>query len=158
LNKQPDFDLQAANRYFAVTCFNLAWDLIDKPERTPEEDEEMLRLSLASTWHWTQRSDCTATNLAVGYWQTARIYTLLGQLENARRYGVLCLRSSRSEGAEQFALGYAYEALARAEAVAGNRAEMEEYLAQAHQVCEGMTDEQDRQQLLKDLETIQLAS
>jgi hypothetical protein len=154
MTKPPEFDLAAAHRYFAVDCFNLAWNLIDKAERTPEEDEEMLRLSLASTWHWTQRADCTATNLSVGYWQTARIYTLLGQVENARRYAGLCLEASQKEGAEPFAMGYAFEALARAEMTAGNRMQMDAYLEQARRVCESMTDEEDRQQLLKDLETI----
>jgi hypothetical protein len=156
VSKTPDFDLDAANRYFAVECFNRAWDLIDKPERTAEEDEEMLRLSLTSTWHWIQRRDCTVTNLSVGYWQTSRIYTLLGQVENARRYGMLCLQTSQAEGVEPFALGFAYEALARAEAVAGNRAQMEAYLERARKVCETMTDEDDRQQLLKDLETVRV--
>lgn len=154
MTKPPEFDLTAAHRYFAVECFNRAWDLIDKTGRAPEEDEEMLRLSLTSTWHWTQRADCTPTNLSVGYWQTARIYTLLGQVENARRYGMLCLKASQEDGAEQFALGYAYEALARAEKVAGNRDQMEAYLRQARQVCESLTDEEDRQQLAKDLDTI----
>jgi len=157
MTKQPDFDLASAHRYFAVECFNGAWDLIDKTGRTEEEDEEMLRLSLASIWHWTQRKDCTPTNLSVGYWQISRIYTLLGQVENARRYGRLCLEIGQMQGVEPFALGYAYEALARAEMVASNRAEMKAYLQQARNVCEIMTDEEDRQQLLIDLETIKLA-
>src|SRR5512139_3729833 len=127
----PEFDLSAAHRYFSAECFNHAWDLIEKTERTEEEDEEMLRLSLASTWHWTQRQDCTSTNLSLGYWQTARIYALLGQVENARRYGGLCLKASQAEDAEPFTLGYAYEALARAEMVAGAHAHMETYLEQA---------------------------
>ncbi len=49
--KEPDFDLQAAHKFFSVTCFNQTWDLMDKAERTAEEDEEMLRLSLASHYH-----------------------------------------------------------------------------------------------------------
>ena len=154
MSKQPDFDLATAHRYFAVNCFNQAWDLIDKTDRTPDEDEEMLRLSLASTWHWTQRADCTPTNLSIGYWQTARIYTLLGQVDNARRYGRLCLKISQESEVESFALGFAYEALARAEMVAGNRTQMEAHLEKARRVCDSMTDEEDRQQLLKDLETI----
>jgi hypothetical protein len=154
VTKLPEFDLSAAHRYFSVNCFNHAWDLIKKNRRTPEEDEEMLRLSLASTWHWTQRQDCTPTNLAVGFWQTAHIYTLLGQIENARRYGRLCLEASQENGAEVFTLGYAYEALARAEMAAGVEPQMEFYLAQARRICESMTDLEDRQQLLNDLETI----
>ena len=60
----------------------------------------MLRLSLATTWHWTQRPDCTSTNLSIGYWQTARIYALLGQAENARRYAQMCFRSQPAAGRE----------------------------------------------------------
>ncbi|OGO38553.1 MAG: hypothetical protein A2W35_16085 [Chloroflexi bacterium RBG_16_57_11] len=158
MTKLPEFDLTAAHRYFSAECFNRAWDLIEKLGRTPDEDEEMLRLSLASTWHWTQRQDCTPSNLSVGYWQIARIYTLLGQVENARRYGALCLKAAQEGGAEPFTLGYAYEALARVEMVAGERARMEVYLEQAQRICENLTDEEDRQQLMKDLETIKLGS
>ena len=156
MTKPPEFDLSVAHRYFSVECFNRAWGLIDKIGRTPDEDEEMLRLSLASTWHWTQRQDCTSTNLSVGYWQTARIYTLLGQVENARCYGKLSLKASQEEGTEPFALGYAYEALARAEMIAGERVQMDVYLEQARQVCARITDEEDRQLLLQDLETIRI--
>ena len=91
MSEQPDFDHPAAHRYFAAECYNRAWDLINKPDRTPEENEQMLRLSLASHWHWTQRSDYAAENVSIAYWQTSRIYTLLGQADNARRYARLCL-------------------------------------------------------------------
>ena len=157
MTKPTEFDRLAAHRYFSVECFNRAWDLMDKTQRTSDEDEEMLRLSLASTWHWTQRQDCSSTNLSVGYWQIARIYTLLGQVENARRYGKLCLKISQEEGTEPFALGYAYEALARAEMIAGEPAQMATYLEQARGVCERITDEEDRQQLLQDLGTIKIS-
>lgn len=79
---------------------------------------------------------------------------MLGQVENARHYGELCLQVSQAEGVELFALGYAYEALARAEMLAGNRSQAEIYLEQARNVCESIPDQDDRQQLLKDLETI----
>lgn len=154
--KTPEFDIAVAHRFFSVDCFNRAWDLIEKAARTTDEDEEMLRLSLASTWHWTQRQDCSPTNLSVGYWQTARIYTLMGQVENARRYSELCLKTSQEDSVEMFALGYAYEALARVEMLAGNRVQMEAYLEQARRICGRLTDEEDRQQLMSDLETINI--
>ena len=154
MSQEPSFDLQAAHRFFSADCFNKAWDLIDKADRTPEENEQMVRLSQASAWHWTQRPDCTAENLSVGYWQIARIYTLLKQVENARRYGQLCLQAALQEGVLPFALGYAYEALARAEAAAGNKTQMQAYLKQAHQVAERMSDLESKEQLLADLDTI----
>ena len=151
---KPEFDLQAAHRFFAAECFNRAWDLIDKPDRTPDEDEQMIRLSLASTWHWTQREDCTPTNLSVGYWQTARIYALLGQASNARRYGQLCLAASQGEDILPFYLGYAYEALARAESVSGHADKVAEYLALAREAAARVPDPEARSALLADLESI----
>jgi hypothetical protein len=154
MGKQPDFDLQAAHKYFSAECFNRAWDFIEKPLIKPGEEEKMLLLSLASLWHWTQRDDCTPTNLSIGYWQVARVYALLRQADQARRYASLCLEASQSEGVLPFYRGYAYEALARAEQVADNLDLMEKYLIQAHQVATGLTEPDEKKQLLKDLATI----
>ena len=154
MSEGPGFDLQAAHRYFSAACFNKAWDLIDQAVRSPAEDEAMLRLSLASAWHWTQRPDCAPSNLSVAYWQTSRIYAILGQADNARRYGQLSLEQCQHEGVLPFYLGYAYEALARAEMAAGNAPKTQEYLAQAHEAAERMTDEEAKKMLLDDLATI----
>lgn len=65
--KTPEFDLAAAHRYFSAECFNRAWDLIEKPDRTPEEDEEMIiRPNQASLYPWNQIEDCTHKNLSWG--------------------------------------------------------------------------------------------
>ena len=154
MSNKPDFDLAAAHHYFSVECFNRAWDLMDKPTRSADENEQMLRLSLASHWHWTQRPDVTSTNASVGYWQTSRIYAVLGQADNARRYGQLCLDASQVEGVLPFYLGYAYEAQARAQSIAGNRAKMDEYLAQARAAAARVADADEAKQLLTDLGTI----
>src|SRR5262245_27775596 len=111
--QDPGFDTAKAHRYFSANCFNKAWEFIEKPDRTPDEDEQMIRLSQASMWHWTQREDCKRQNLSIGYWQLSRVYAIAGRPDDARRYGQLCLEHSREE--PPFYLGYAYEALARAE-------------------------------------------
>lgn len=152
--KKPDFDLQAAHKYFSAECFNRAWDLIDKPRRSPAEEEKMLLLSLASLWHWTQREDCTPTNLSIGYWQVARVYALLRQADQAHRYGELCLEAAQKDGVLPFYRGYAYEALARAEQVADNLDAMEKYLIQAHQIASELAEPDEKKQLLKDLASI----
>jgi hypothetical protein len=151
---QPPFDLAAAHRYFAAECFNGAWDLIDKPSRTPAEDEQMLLRTFASLYHWSQRPDCTAENRSVSLWQISRIYALLGQPENARRYAEQCRTESEAPGLPPYCLGYAYEALARAEMLAGNKTKMQKYLNAARKTSEKMTDEESRQMLLSDLDTI----
>lgn len=155
MTEKPVFDLQAAHKYFSAQCFNRAWDYIDKPVRTADEDRTMLQLSLSSLWHWTQRQDCTVTNLSIGYWQVSRVFALLKQADNAREYGKLCLEAASKEGVEPYYSGTAYEALARAELVAGNRGAMQEYLAQAQRIVEKLTDKEEKDMLLRDLATIQ---
>lgn len=149
MNKKPDFDLEAAHRYFSAHCFNSAWDLIDKTGRTPAEDERMVQLNQASLWHWSQRADCSDQNLSVGYWQAARIRTLLGQADEARRCAQLSLQYS--EKLEPFYKGYAYEALARAEQVAGDREKARELAAEAHRLAEQVSDAEEKKLLLDDL-------
>ena len=139
---------------FSVYCFNSAWDLMDKTERTPTEDEDMLRLSMASCWHWTQRSDCTNQQLSIGYWQISRIHSMLGRSIEARRYGELCLAASHDTSVAPFSLAYAYEALARASALAKNEAMKLEYIDLANKVIETMSDAEMKTMLLNDLATI----
>jgi hypothetical protein len=152
--KKPDFDLQAAHKYFSAQCFNAAWDLIEKPDRSPEEDEQMIQLTQASNWHWTQRDDYNRKNASIGTWQASRVYVILGEVDNARKYGQLCLDASESDEIEPFYLGYAYEALARAESVAGNREKVHEYLAKAREAASLVKAVEDRKLLEDDLDTI----
>jgi tetratricopeptide (TPR) repeat protein len=151
---EPSFDLADAHEYFSVQCFNQVWNLIDKPDRTPADDQEMVELCLASLWHWSQRDDCTPTNLSIGYWQASRVYVLLGQAENAMRYARMCLNVSHASDVLPFYLGYAYEAMARAASAAKDHEKVAEYLAKANRVATAISDPEERDQLLEDLETI----
>jgi len=151
---QPEFDVDAAHRHFSAQCFNDAWELLDKPDRSAEDDEQMIRLAMASHWHWTQREDCNATNISVAYWQTSRIYATLGQAENARRYAELCLDVSQGDDVGPFYLAYAHEALARAAYIAGDDLAMERHLIDARRVAEKVSQEESKQWLVDDLATI----
>ena len=73
-----EFDTSAGHKYFAAHCFNRAWDLIEKPDRTPEDDRLMVAMSQASIYHWLNRDDCDNRRLSVGYWQASRIQALIG--------------------------------------------------------------------------------
>lgn len=156
--KRTDFDIGAAHKHFSVICFNKAWELIEKSDRTPDEDEQMIRLSLSSHWHWRQRKDYTSKNASIAYWQTSRVYAVLSRGDESRHYGQLCLGVSQGEDIEPFFLGYAYEALARAEVVSANQSEMDAYLHQANQIVEKITDSDEKKMLLDDLTTIRVAS
>lgn len=148
----PQFDIQQAHRFFSADCFNKAWDFIDQVgERSEEENIAMLHTAIASLWHWSQREDVKPDNLSIGYWQVSRVYNLLKQPHNARTYGMLALKYA---GLAPFLMGYAYETLARAEMILNNRFIMNVYLDKARACLAQIEDKEDKQLLLKDLETI----
>ncbi len=152
ISDKPDFDLTVVHRYFSANCFNKTWDFIDNPHRTEEEDRFMLQTAMTSLWHWSQREDAIPQNLSVGNWQVARVYALLGQADNARKYAKVSL--TLADGFEPFYIAFAYEALARAEMVAGNKTKMQEYLDTAFALAEKVEDEEDKRVLMGDLGSI----
>ena len=142
------------HEHFSVHCFNSAWELMDKAKRTSVEDEDMLQLSMASCWHWTQRADCTKQHLSIGYWQVSRIHSMLGRSIEARRYGELCLAASKDSTVAPFSLAYAYEALARSSAIAKNEGMKTKYINLANKVIETISDAEMKTMLVNDLATI----
>ncbi|NOT05616.1 MAG: hypothetical protein HOP27_13550 [Anaerolineales bacterium] len=152
MSDKPDFDLVTVHKYFSAACFNKTWEYIDNPHRTPDEELAMLQSAMTSLWHWTQREDATPQNLSVGNWQVSRVYALLGQADNARKFAEVSLKLA--EGYEPFYAAFAYEAFARAEMVAGNKAKMQEYLEKAFALAEKVEDEEDKQVLMGDLGSI----
>ncbi|MCB1278384.1 serine/threonine-protein kinase [Prosthecobacter sp.] len=140
------------HKKLSAECFNRTWELLDKKERTREEDERMISLAHSSLAHWRMREDCTDQNLSIGYWQISRVYAALGQGENARRYAELCLTVSDKE--PPFYLGYAHEALARAARLNQDRAAFDTHLAEAKTLAAKVSEPDERKMLEDDLESL----
>ena len=152
MSDSHSLDITAAHKFFSAENFNQTWDYIEKSSRSPEEELAMLHAAITSLWHWTQRDDVTDENLSVGHWQVSRVFNLIQQPDNARTYGLLSLKYARE--LTPFLKGYAYETLARAEMQAGNRVAMYYYLEKAREMAQGITDREDLQLLLNDLDSI----
>ena len=143
---------RAQHRKIAGDLFNYVWSLLDKKDRGLEEDDEMLHAAHASRFHWGHAG--TPLNLSVGEWQVSRVYATLGRAEPALYHARRALEIARRSGLGRFYLGYAYEALARGAAVAGERRTRDRYLRQARVIGGGVRDRDDRRMLLEDLATI----
>src|SRR6266508_2273527 len=98
-------------RRLAVDLFNHVWTLLERPERTPEQDDEMIHAAHASRHHWSEVG--TTANLARGEWQVSRVYATLGRAEPALFHASRCLAycESRPDEMEEWELPYAYAAL-----------------------------------------------
>lgn len=141
------------HRKLSADSFNRTWELLDKENRSQEEDERMISLAHSSLAHWRMREDCTDQNLGIGYWQISRVYAVLGDGNNAKRYGELCLAVSGKE--PPFYLGYAHEALARAALVQKDRGAFDRHLAEARTQASLVGDPGERTFLEDDLATLE---
>lgn len=149
---QPQFDHALAHRQFSAVAFNTAWELIDKSNRTPEEDVAMLCRAAASLWHWGQRSDINNQSRSVGYWQLSRVFALLSDGDMALRCGELSLKYAKDT--PPFYQAYAYESLARASAISGDLKSATKYLKLAHRLVDQIEEASSREMLLADLQAI----
>jgi tetratricopeptide (TPR) repeat protein len=145
----------ATQRQLAADLFNRAWKLLEKPDRTQSEDDELLHCAHASRYHWIGAG--TQINAARGEWQCSRVYAVLGRAEPALHHARRCLElAETAPDAAPWDVPFAYEALARAYAVAGDEDEARQWLAKAREAAEAIEREGDRKLLLSDLETVPL--
>jgi DNA-binding transcriptional MerR regulator len=141
------------NRRIGVALFNATWTLIEKENRTRDEDDAMLHMVHASRHHWAA-SGTDAAHLARGEWLCSRVYAILGRpepsLHHARRVLDLCQENSIGD----WDLAFAYEALARGHAIAGNAEQAHACTEQALAAVEDIAEDDERELVLGDLETI----
>ena len=137
---------------YAKSLFNLVWDLLDKTCRTAEDDERMVHAAHASRYHWGEIG--TPLEFERGEWQISRVYSVLNHPEAALYHARRCLDICQANEIRDFDLAFAYEALARAHAIAGDVAKSGEYIELAMQAAEQIEDESNREYLESELMTV----
>jgi hypothetical protein len=101
------------HRSQGIECNNSTWEMIEA-ERTPDNDEEMLRRAYASSYHWARAARRGPANDARGAWLLAKVQLLVGQPELSLKYADQCMAVCLEHGLDDFDLAYAHEARARA--------------------------------------------
>jgi len=141
-------------RLLAGQLFNETWRLLEHERRTRPDDDRMIHAAHASRYHWGQVPAATPAHLARGEWLISRVYSVLGRAEPAVHHARRVLDLCQENGIGDFDLAFAYEALARAHAVAGDAARARDYTDQALAAAEDIADDEDRDLVLADLETV----
>jgi DNA-binding transcriptional MerR regulator len=141
-------------RLLAAQLFNETWRLMEQEGRSRQDDDRMIHTAHASRYHWGQVASATPANLARGEWQISRVYTVLGRAEPALHHARRVLDLCQENGIGDWDLAFAYEALARAQAIAGDADQAREYTDQALAAAEDIAEDGERELVLADLETI----
>jgi hypothetical protein len=139
-------------RALAASLFNGTWDLMQREDRTRGDDDRMLHMAHASCHHWY--SVGTAANFARGEWLCARVYAVLQRPVPSRHHAQRVLDICDENGIGDWDRAFAFEALARAAAVGGERDAARAYTEQALAAAEDIQEDPERTMLLNDLESI----
>ena len=116
--EQHDEETARWHRRFAVELFNRSWDLLEQPERSTDDDAEMLAAAFGSAWHWRQVG--TAENIALGDHQISKVASHVGQPKLALHYARRALEAIEIGHFGDWQVAAAYEGMARACAAAGD--------------------------------------
>ena len=150
---------EATHRQLGKDLYNHTWTLLEKAERSAADVDEMVLSAHASAFHWS-RGGGTLANAARSQWQIARVYSTLGRGEPAVFHAGRCLELAEAAvaagAADDWDVPAALEGLARAQAVAGDRAAAAATRTRAREALEGIADPEDRQLIEDDLETTPL--
>jgi len=142
-------------RGLAAQLFNGCWTLLEKESRTTAEDDRMIHMAHASRFHWDNVGD--DQHRAIGEWQVSRVYATLGRGEPALFHAQRCLEYSGSKGVDEWVAASAYEALARAYAVAGDTESARDARDKALALAQAVIDPEDRDIVLADLDTLPIS-
>jgi DNA-binding transcriptional MerR regulator len=139
-------------RRLSAALFNDTWTLMEKEDRSREEDDALVHIAHASAHHWRQVGK--PEHFARGEWQCSRVYAVLRRAEPSLHHAQRSLDICRENGLGDFDLAFAYEALARGHAIAGDAEQARAYTEQALAAADDIKENDDRELLLADLETI----
>lgn len=144
------------HRQIGVDLFNDVWRLLEKPDRTPEDDDELVHQAHASAYHWLKAPECEPKNRSRSEWLCSRVYAVLGRAEQALHHAERCLAITEAnpENVEDWDLAFAYEALARAMTIAGNADDVRRYEQLAREAGESIAEADDRAHLAEALATL----
>jgi hypothetical protein len=141
---------QECHKSFAVNSFNLVWSLLDKKDRTKEDDDKMVHAAHASRFHWGEIG--TPVEFERGEWQVSRVYSVLNRPQAALYHAKRCLEICTENNIGDFDIAFAYEAMARANAALGEKSECQKYVRLAKEAGEKIKGKEDQKIFLSSLE------
>ena len=152
MTEEKKYTEQEWRKRAAITLFNLVWSLLDNKDRTKQENDKMVHAVHASRFHWGEIG--TPVEFERGEWQISRVYSVLNRPQSALYHAERCLDICKEHNIGDFDIAFAYEAMARAHAVAGDKSDCEKYIKLAKEAGEQIKKKEDKDLFFGDLKTV----
>jgi tetratricopeptide (TPR) repeat protein len=145
VTEQKKLTIDEAHLAFARSTNNRVWALLEKKGRIERESDELLYAAHASCYHWLHSG--TAVHQQRGEYLIAKVYLSLAVPERAVHHARRCLAitEQHSDEMKDFDVAFAYEGLARALAMEGNKSEAHEYYRLARQAGDRIQNAEDKE-------------
>ncbi len=143
---------------FAVTTHNALWSILDKTEPSDEELEEAMHMAHASRNHWSKAG--SIINIARAEYMISRVYFSMDRAEPTLFHAERCLELTEEakktdDAFQDWDLPFAYEVVARAHAIAGNKDECYTYRELAQKEIDALESDEDKKITQGELDKLQ---
>ena len=139
------------HHYMGIEMNNQTWGLLDKENRSEQDNIRMINFAKASLYHWRQSDKYEVVNEQRGQWLISRVYAILGQSDEALSYAKEVLKITEDNNLKDFDLAYALESMARAYSVSRKQNESDEWYKKAKTAGDLIANEKDKKIFFLDL-------
>ena len=139
------------HRTIAVERYNHCWDLLERDERSQDEDVELLTAAFTSRYHWSFAGG--PEQWTISDWMVSRAAADIGEGSLALTFALRASSAAQEFDAPDWLVASVAEGVARAYGALGDDRARDEWLVNAERLVAAIADDEDR-----DLIASQLAS
>ncbi|MFW9794665.1 MAG: hypothetical protein ACFFEE_10210 [Candidatus Thorarchaeota archaeon] len=132
--------LDEFHKKIAIKANGGVWSVLDKTSPSEEELDEALEMAFTSLYHW--RKIGKPINIARGEYMISRVYSDMGKGDAALFYAERTLKlTEEADEKADFDMGFAYEVLAKAYSVKGDKDNCKKYKEMSQKVIDTLGEE-----------------
>jgi hypothetical protein len=131
------------HRKIAIESYSYCWGLLDRDDRSQDEDIELLTSACASRYHWSLAGG--PEQWVVSDWMVSRAAAAIGEGSLSLAFALRATNAVPEFDAPDWLVASSAEGLARAYAALGSDQDRDEWLNTAESLVEAISDEEDRE-------------
>ncbi|MGC2484863.1 MAG: hypothetical protein WA359_01280 [Acidimicrobiales bacterium] len=140
------------HRKIAVETYNHCWDLLERDQRSQDEDIELLTSAFTSRYHWSFAGG--PEQWTVSDWMVSRAAASIGEGSLSLAFALRANSAVQEFDAPDWLVASTAEGLARAYGALGDEKVRDEWIATASNLVEAIADEDDRDLIASQLSSV----
>jgi hypothetical protein len=140
------------HRDLAASTYNACWEYLEKPDRTADDDRELLTLAFTSRYHWSLASG--EEQVIIANWMVSRAAAAVGKAALALDFAQLAYDQAQDADVPDWLIASVHEGLARAFAAAGDTPTRDKWCAAAVELVDRISDDESRELIAEQLASV----